>query len=275
MSVPAPSVPPMQAHAPPHGPSAQAWDSFRASVRRQAAGLPVPPARSAGNCRACQGPARPGYARCFQCELHAQSAPGLLADCVVPVAYAAKGGQLAHDLWLYKAGRPDERGGRDAAAALCCWCSCATTGAAYGGTPGVAFPTHACVVPSGRGRTGPHPLQALVVPFLTLPWVSLRPRPGGDPWARALDPGRFQAGAAAARGGGPASRRHVGIGRQCAIGSCGTQTGWCAGGGGRGTRAGTCPASDGPVASAGWAESCAVHVAGVPAARAQVNRLDA
>jgi hypothetical protein len=49
------------------------------------------------------------------------------------------------------------------------------------------------VVPSGRGRPGPHPLQALAAPYLARPWLSLRPRPGGDPWARTLDPTRFQA----------------------------------------------------------------------------------
>jgi hypothetical protein len=58
----------------------------------------------------------------------------------------------------------------------------------------MAVPGHACVVPSGRGRAGPHPLQALAAPYLALPWVGLRPRPGGDPWARSLDADRFRAG---------------------------------------------------------------------------------
>ena len=49
------------------------------------------------------------------------------------------------------------------------------------------------MVPSGRGRPGPHPLRALAAPYLARPWLSLRPRPGGDPWARSLDPTRFQA----------------------------------------------------------------------------------
>jgi hypothetical protein len=40
---------------------------------------------------------------------------------------------------------------------------------------------------------GPHPLRALAAPYLARPWLSLRPRPGGDPWARTLDPARFQA----------------------------------------------------------------------------------
>jgi len=54
-------------------------------------------------------------------------------------------------------------------------------------------PTHACVVPSCRGRPGPHPLQALLREFLALPWTVLRLQPGTDPWARALDPDRFRA----------------------------------------------------------------------------------
>jgi len=58
----------------------------------------------------------------------------------------------------------------------------------------MARPSHVCVVPSGRGRAGPHPLRALAAPCLALPWVSMRPRPGGDPWARSLDAGRFRAG---------------------------------------------------------------------------------
>ena len=54
-------------------------------------------------------------------------------------------------------------------------------------------PSAVCVVPSGRGRPGPHPLRVLAAPYLARPWLSLRPRPGGDPWARTLDPARFQA----------------------------------------------------------------------------------
>src|SRR5262249_2257122 len=49
------------------------------------------------------------------------------------------------------------------------------------------------VVPSGRGRPGLHPLQALVRGCLVLPWVPLLARPGADTWGRALDPGRFSA----------------------------------------------------------------------------------
>lgn len=273
--MPAPNLPLMQAPGPPAGPSVLAWDSFRARVRRQTASPPVPAPGTAGNCRACQGPAHPGYARCFQCELHAQSAPGLLADGVVPVAYAAKGGRLAHDLWLYKAGRPESEAAATRLLSLllvflrdhgrCVWRHA-----------GMACPTHVCVVPSGRGRTGPHPLQVLVAPFLTVPWASLHPRPGGDPWARALDPGRFRAGrplpGAAVlllddtwASGGSAQSAAVALkragARAVAVVVIGRHM----------------PAADGPAcpaAPARWADSCAVHTGDVPAARAQVNRLD-
>jgi hypothetical protein len=40
---------------------------------------------------------------------------------------------------------------------------------------------------------GPHPLPALAAPYLARPWLGLRPRPGGDPWARTVDPAQFQA----------------------------------------------------------------------------------
>jgi hypothetical protein len=171
------------------------WDWIRA---RAAAERPAcaPHARaSAARCRACTGPVRPGYTRCFQCELHAQSAPGLLADTVAPVAYAAKGSQLAQDLWRYKSDCPGSQPARAHLLSLLL-VFLHDHGRRVWREAGMARPSHACVVPSGRGRPGTHPLQALVAPCLALPWVTLRPEPGGDPWARALDPGRFRAGQA-------------------------------------------------------------------------------
>jgi hypothetical protein len=182
----------MQASAAPRSPAA-AWEGLRARCRE---GLPVP-GPGPGRCRACQGPARPGYARCYQCELHAQSAPGLLADAVAPVAYAVKGGRLARDLWLYKSGRPGS-GAAGARLLLLLLAFLHDHGARVWRQAGMARPGHACVVPSGRGRAGPHPLHALAAPYLALPWVGMRPRPGGDPWARSLDAGRFRAGREAA-----------------------------------------------------------------------------
>ena len=108
---------------------------------------------------------------------------------------------------------------------------------------------------------------------LTLAWAGLRPRPGGDPWARALDPERFRAeqpltGAAVlllddtwASGGSAQSAalalKRAGA-RAVAVVVIGRHV----------------PAVDGLVTPARWADSCAVHAADVPTARAQVNRLD-
>jgi hypothetical protein len=112
---------------------------------------------------------------------------------VAPVAYAVKGSPLARDLWLYKSGRPGG-GAAGARLLLLLLAFLHDHGGRVWRQAGMARPSHACVVPSGRGRGGLHPLQALAAPYVALPWVTMRPRPGGDPWARSLDPGRFRAG---------------------------------------------------------------------------------
>jgi hypothetical protein len=168
------------------GESPRAWRP--PECHRPAGGLPAVPA---GLCLVCRGPVRSGYLRCFQCDLHAQSAPGLLADVVAPAAYAVKGGPLARDLWLYKSGR-DGSGPAAARVLSLLLIFLHEHGPAVWQVAGMARPTAVCVVPSGRGRAGPHPLRTLAAPYLARPWVSLRPRPGGDPWARTLDPARFQ-----------------------------------------------------------------------------------
>jgi hypothetical protein len=165
------------------------WDGLRAMGP---AGRPVPHPVP-GRCRVCTGPAHPGYTRCFQCELHAQCAPGLLADTVAPVAYAAKGSGLARDLWIYKAGRPAS-GAAASRLLLMLLVFLHDHGPRVWRQAGMARPSHACVVPSGRGRAGLHPLQAMVAPYLALPWVSMYPGSASDPWARSLDGGRFRTG---------------------------------------------------------------------------------
>lgn len=181
----------MQASAAARSPSAAgSWDGLRAMCR---AAPPVPGPVVPGLCQVCKGPARRGCARCYQCELHTQSAPGLLADAVAPVAYTAKGSPLARDLWLYKAGRPASRAAGSRLLRLLL-VFLHDHGPQVWRQAGMARPSHACVVPSGRGRAGPHPLRALAAPYLALPWVSMHPRPGGDPWARLLDGARFRAG---------------------------------------------------------------------------------
>ena len=168
------------------------WDALRARARAAIAGLPAPPEPGPGVCVSCRGPLWRGYARCFQCRLHAESAPGMLADAVAPVAWAPKGSHLARDLWLYKSARPGAgEAGAGLRALLLVFLH--DHGERVWRQAGMTLPTHACVVPSSRGRPGPHPLQALLGGFLAVPWTVLRTQPGADPWARGLDPGRFRA----------------------------------------------------------------------------------
>jgi len=168
------------------------WELLARSVRGQVPHLTGPPPDGRGLCVTCKGPIAPGNVRCYQCGLHAETLPGLLADVVVPISHAAKGGQHARNLWLYKSARP---GAAQASAALrallvvflrdhgrCAWRSAGMTG-----------PTHLAVVPSGRGRAGPHPLQALIAPCLALPWARLGPGLRDDPAARDLGADRFHA----------------------------------------------------------------------------------
>ncbi|MGO9077775.1 MAG: hypothetical protein ACLQDY_01880 [Streptosporangiaceae bacterium] len=154
-------------------------------------GLTAPPPGAAGLCVTCCGPARPGSARCYQCTLHAECAPGGLADLVVPVAYAPKGGAHATRLWQYKSAGPQEQAAGAGLRALlltflrdhgpCAW-----------QRAGVPSPARLAVVPSSRGRPGEHPLRALIGPCLALPWAELTASPGRD-LARDLDPHRFTA----------------------------------------------------------------------------------
>jgi hypothetical protein len=156
------------------------WRVLRRAVAAQECWLhpPLPP--GPGVCRACRGPARPDYLRCFHCGVHAQRAPGLLADAVVPVSYAVKGDRLAHDLWMYKSALAAAAPARTALLALLTvflrdHCGCVWRLA------GGAAPTHLAVVPSVRGRRGPHPLRALTAPVFALPWAELVLRPQPDP----------------------------------------------------------------------------------------------
>jgi hypothetical protein len=167
-------------------------------VRVQAPYLSMPPAGD-GACVTCRGPVslRGGpvslrNARCYPCGLHTETLPGLLADAVVPISYAPKGGQHARNLWLYKSARPDAGPARAAMRALlvvflrdhgrCVWRAA-----------GMTRPTYLAVVPSGRGRAGLHPLQALVTPCLALPWAPLALRLRDDPETRDIDADRFLA----------------------------------------------------------------------------------
>jgi hypothetical protein len=180
----------MSATAPPGMAGAVPWDILRARVRAATAGLPAVPEPGPGVCACCRGPSGRGFARCFHCCLHEESAPGLLADVVAPVACAPKGSRLATDLWLYKSDRPGAReAGETLLAMLLVFLH--EEGSRVWQRAGIPPPACACVVPSGRGRPAPHPLQTLVRGCLALPWVPLLARPGADTWGRVLDPGRF------------------------------------------------------------------------------------
>jgi len=180
----------MSAAAPPGRAGVLPWEILRTRARAATAGLPAVPGPGPGVCVCCRGPAGRGFARCFHCHLHAESAPGLLADVVAPVACVPKGSRLATDLWVYKSARP---GAREAGGTLLAMLLVflREQGPRVWQQAGMPAPAWACVVPSGRGRPGPHPLQALVRGCLTLPWVPLLARPGADTWGRVLDPGRF------------------------------------------------------------------------------------
>lgn len=183
---------------------AGAWDVLRRRLRPATGPLyqvgpyparPLIPPRGPAVCVVCRGPARSGFARCYQCGRHALMAPGLLADAVVPVCYAVKGTAFAADLWRYKSGPAPSPAARTSLLAFllvflhdhggCVW--------RQAGMPG---PGRLAVVPTGCGRPGPHPLLELSAPYLRLPPARLAIRPGRQ--GRDLDPRRFVAGRAAA-----------------------------------------------------------------------------
>ena len=158
-------------------------------------------AHGAGLCLVCHGPPGPGSPLCFQCDLHRKCAGGSLADVVVPVAFAVKDSPHARQLWQYKSANLSEAARTGSATTLralllvflrdhgpCVWRAAGSEWQAAGREG----PTQLAVVPTGRGRPGPHPLRALIAPYLTAPWAELAARPGGEQ-ARDLDPDRFVA----------------------------------------------------------------------------------
>ena len=134
-------------------------------------------------CRVCRGPVAAGFPRCYQCELHQQAAGGWLADAVMPIAYAVKGGRFAIDLWRYKDG--DHAAGERLRAMLRDFLrdhgSCAWRAAGMATPPG-----RVAVVPSGRGRAGPHPLALLVASCVKLPAVRFATRMPDVPRGREI-----------------------------------------------------------------------------------------
>ncbi len=167
------------------------WPGLRALVTAQAPWLSAPQPGRPGLCAACKGPAaRRQY--CFTCELHHQCAGGDLADVVLPVAYALKGGSLARQLWQYKSSNhASEAVGAASALLALLLVVLRDHGSCLWRAAGITEPTHMAVVPTARGRPGEHPLRGMIAPYLSWPWANLTARP--DQRQRDLDPRRFSA----------------------------------------------------------------------------------
>ena len=182
---------------PEHGNEAPLdWPRLRSLVRAQEPLLSAPRAASSLLCSVCHGPCGRRSARCYQCDLHLQCAPGSLADVVVPVAFAIKGGSHARCLWQYKSARltAETVGPAALTARALLLVFLHDHGPCLWQAAGIPGPTHLAVVPTARGRPGTHPLRALVADYLPGPWAELRARPGGEQ-VRDLDPARFTASA--------------------------------------------------------------------------------
>jgi hypothetical protein len=145
-------------------------------------------------CKVCQRPVRAGYAHCYQCALQRTEAGGLLADAVFVVAFAVKGGQLASDLWRYKADRPDPGAIGRLRGLLRGFL------ADHGRCVDAAGPGRVAVVPSGQGRPGAHPLAGIVSSCVGLPMVQLAAASRAMAHGREVSPGWLRVAGGAAGG---------------------------------------------------------------------------
>ena len=174
-----------------------AWDILRRRLRPAVLPLyplgpypprPLIPPCGPALCVVCRGPARPGFARCYQCGRHGLLGRSALADAVVPISYAMKGTAFAADLWRYKAWPGASPAARRSLLALLL-VFLHDHGACVWRHAGMSGPGRLAVVPAGSGRPGPHPLLALSAPYLRLPLTRLAIRPGCQ--GRDLDLRRF------------------------------------------------------------------------------------
>ena len=147
-------------------------------------------------CRSCRGPAGAGFARCYQCELALSEVGELLADVVVPIGYAVRGGGLAHDLRAYKSEWADPATAAAAADRLRRMLAAFLSGQAdelWAAAGMSAGPGAVAVVPSGQGRTGGHPLTRIVRSSVALPLIRLSIA-GREAHARGINPNWVQVG---------------------------------------------------------------------------------
>ncbi|HEY3954064.1 MAG TPA: hypothetical protein VGM53_11865 [Streptosporangiaceae bacterium] len=167
-----------------------AWRRLRTAAGTRAPRLRAPLPAGPGCCAVCRGPTCAGYPLCFHCARHRRAAPGLLADLVAPVSYSVAGTPYARWLWQYKAGVPEQHEAR-AALLRILLVFLHDHGRCLRAAAAAAAPSHVAVVPTGCGRSGPHPLRTLVQPYLALPWAGLAPRPGDPAYTRDLHLHRF------------------------------------------------------------------------------------
>jgi hypothetical protein len=147
------------------------WLPYEESVQRQAIFLSNPLPSGEGVCSVCRQSISGDFDRCYQCNQHRQ-ASDLTADVVVPISYAVKHAQHAYNLASYKSTPASgtaqasllSLGGVFLRDHLPCLRK------AVAGTI-----THLVMVPSTKGRQGPHPLDKLLGPLLqALPRVPVR-----------------------------------------------------------------------------------------------------
>jgi hypothetical protein len=114
-----------------------------------------------------------GLAWCYQCDLAREVAGGLLADVVVPLGYAVRGGMLAEDLWRYKSERAGAAESAGRLREMLASFLRQEGDAAWRAAGMTAAPSAVAVVPSGQGRPGAHPLVGIVRSCADLPLVRL------------------------------------------------------------------------------------------------------
>lgn len=175
--------------------SSDPWASFEEAVERQAVYLhgPLPP--GPGVCRICRSAAAEGFERCYPCAQQLRSS-SLTADAVVPISYAVKGTQHAHNLASYKFTQPSQGAQRALVSLglLFLYRHRVCLEDAAGGR----F-TQLAVVPSTRARPGPHPLQSLIGLRTSLPVAAVWSTGLYPPEDRQFHPDRFAVATAPAR----------------------------------------------------------------------------
>lgn len=138
-------------------------------------------------CSVCATPVA-GYTRCYQCQQHRQGEFGEhLADAVGALTYAVERQQSGHVMYGYKSERPVEE--HVAVVAMTVMLGLSLHSGCIS-TLMSAPVTHWTVVPSLRGRAGPHPLRRLVLPAAPGQELAVTAAPGvADP--RSVRPDNF------------------------------------------------------------------------------------